>query len=142
MDRSAHRAPPWHDRTAANVSNPHIRPEGLADQQTTEAGAVDEKVRVNILTAFEGDRGDIAILVLLYVDDFSFRPLHPVLLGKSAQIFRVKRRVEVESVRDMADRQIPMSARACMNLLLSAAAQLIEKSAKSRPRPRWLARSQ
>src|SRR5215208_243137 len=80
--------------------------ERLSDQQAAETGAVDEEVGLDLLTALQRHRGDVAILVHADIDDLAFGPLHAVLLGEAAQIFRIKRSVEVEGVRDMTDRRI------------------------------------
>src|SRR5439155_21437394 len=67
--------------------------QSLFDEECAEAGTVDEKIGLNRLAAFKSDRSDVAIVVLLYVNDLAFGAPDPVLFGQAAQIFGVEGRI-------------------------------------------------
>ena len=85
------------------VGNPH----GLADQQSTKAGAVDEQLALDAPAIVEFHRFDEAALrMLMHVGDTAFDALHPACLGIAAQEAGVKAGVELESVGDLRQRRV------------------------------------
>ena len=77
------------------------------DQQTTEAGAVDEQFAVDARTVLQLHRFDEAIgAAQLDVDNLAFDTPHTLGLGTLTQILRVKAGIEMEGVRDVRQRRV------------------------------------
>ena len=85
------------------VGNPH----GLADQQSTKAGAVDEQLAFDAPAIVEFHRFDEAALrMLMHLGDTALDALHPTCLRVAAQKAGVEAGVELEGIGDLRQRRL------------------------------------
>ena len=113
----------------------------LLDQQSAEARAIDEEVRLDDLPAFERDRRDVAIFGGRDVDDAPFGPPDAMHLGKRVQIFRIERGIEVKRIGDVADRRFRHFG-PCMHELVGKRRGGVDRIVPEVPGPAALVRAQ
>lgn len=113
----------------------------LLDQQAAQARAVEEEVAFDGLAARQLHSSDATVLALAHFDDLALHALHAALLRVAAQIARVETRVEVEGMRDIAQRRVRhVAARAHAPTL--AGSQRVEREQAQRSAIAVLAQAQ